>query len=349
MGNCGTRERPIKVRQPVNEEIKVEIEQFQTRENKIDYQTLDGFAKLPVEPIEALKLDCGVCLELIDSKCAVWACTTCKNLVHYDCMMRWSKRQIKCILCNAEYPKIEKTCYCSNMVNPPHNPGEIRPYSCNQVCLKKLTDECDHICMEVCHPGQCKPCLEGETCHCGKITFKVKCMGSVINSLKTCDQVCGKMTSCGIHFCKHVCHSGDCPPCSSTQPRICQDCGREGEKLCGMPFKCKRQCGKNLSCGRHTCTKTCHLGDCDPCLIKTISCHCKKKEVVLNCIDDFEQFNFNCGQVCGIRFPCGHSCEKTCHIANTCICEKIIEAKCFTCKEVLYHNCGEPPRCFNGC
>jgi transcriptional repressor NF-X1 len=83
-------------------------------------------------------------------------------------------------------------------------------------------------------------------------------------------------------------------------------------------------CGKNLSCGRHTCIKSCHLGACE-----------KPTDV--------------CKQLCTVkRSECEHNCNAPCHegacpekacrmqVEVTCQCGNLKEIK--SCEQVAYDN-----------
>ncbi|KAL1690222.1 hypothetical protein GGG16DRAFT_56132 [Schizophyllum commune] len=140
-------------------------------------------------------------------------------------------------------------------------------------------------------------------------------------------------SGCG-HACPLTCHPGPCPPC---QVRIELECycprrrviafrcsGRQANAAnlasCGEP------CGRRLSCGKHTCEKTCHEGDCGPCdITETVKCYCGKEEKEVKCGDGEAEVceieggetwfgRFACSQTCDRLFDCGvHKCQKPCH------------------------------------
>ena len=84
----------------------------------------------------------------------------------------------------------------------------------------------------------------------------------------TCGEVCKKTKSSPvgcIHKCVELCHPGPCPPCTAVVQILCP-CGKERKSAkCGDNFLCNNVCGKFLGCGVHTCSQTCHLGDCNSC------------------------------------------------------------------------------------
>lgn len=76
-----------------------------------------------------------------------------------------------------------------------------------QQCKQPL--ECGHhLCLKVCHPGNCGRCelSEVRTCPCGKTTYELPCT----EDTPTCDDTCGKLLECGQHICNQKCHKDKC-------------------------------------------------------------------------------------------------------------------------------------------
>lgn len=80
--------------------------------------------------------------------------------------------------------------------------------------------------------------------------------------MMSCGEQCGKLLSCGKHYCEQTCHRGDCDPCNEEVERRCYctkttrniRCGEEQEKkvssflsheLSGY-FACEEICGATL-------------------------------------------------------------------------------------------------------
>jgi transcriptional repressor NF-X1 len=117
-----------------------------------------------------------------------------------------------------------------------------------------------------------------------------------------CTNICTRAHPCG-HQIYHNCHNEEhCPPCTALTEKYCHGKHELRKSVaCHIDgISCGRPCGKLiLSCRRHTCTKACHSGECDP----------------------------NCSQPCKeLRSNCGHPCNSTCHdgpCPNTSCMEKV--------------------------
>ncbi|XP_047100902.1 protein shuttle craft [Schistocerca piceifrons] len=162
-------------------------------------------------------------------------------------------------------------------------------HTCPLVCNHVLS--CGkHRCEELCHRGNCKPCLQSSfdelTCECGAQVIEppVPCG----TRRPTCDRPCPREHPCG-HAPLHSCHSEPtCPPCTVLVQRWCYG-GHELRKAvpCHQTeLSCGRPCGKDLPCGRHTCATACHAGPCP----QTCTQPCTKQ-----------------------RQLCGHPCAAPCH------------------------------------
>lgn len=85
----------------------------------------------------------------------------------------------------------------------------------------------------------------------------------------SCGEVCGRSrikNNCP-HKCTLLCHPGSCPSCIAMVTKNC-GCGKTSQTLqcCALTLLlCDSVCGKILNCGKHTCEKKCHHGECEPC------------------------------------------------------------------------------------
>ena len=91
-------------------------------------------------------------------------------------------------------------CYCGKHTQEQVCVLDLPPmYSCEEKCEKTL-DCGNHKCKEICHPGECGPCiLKPETvshCCCGKTPLTTK-RESCLDPVPTCDLVCSKTLKCG--------------------------------------------------------------------------------------------------------------------------------------------------------
>jgi transcriptional repressor NF-X1 len=159
-------------------------------------------------------------------------------------------------------------CFCGSAQDP-KPPRLATPHSCGNSCSRHRI--CGHPCPLPCHPGPCPPCLITiqNPCHCGKDIVALVCSranpttgGTVsLPASRSCGHECGKPLSCRNHFCRDVCHDGECNPCSVTDLSRCW-CGKERKELaCGEGED--KECtiltgdGKESWIGRFRCDNTC--------------------------------------------------------------------------------------------
>lgn len=128
-----------------------------------------------------------------DHKCTIQChpgpCPDCTNMISKSCGCGSTKQMVK----------------CSTDVD----------LVCNSTCNKVL--ECGlHHCQEICHPGDCQPCNKTilQECYCAKEGRKVPCCEKYKGEVfYCCGEPCGKMLSCGNHYCQKLCHEGPCEVC----------------------------------------------------------------------------------------------------------------------------------------
>ncbi|KAJ8955604.1 hypothetical protein NQ318_001434 [Aromia moschata] len=269
---------------------------------------------------------------------------------------------------------IEKPCGCGSTKQIVKCSTDIE-IVCDSVCNKDLN--CGiHNCKSVCHTGVCSPCAETiiQECYCGKQGRKVSCSAEFGGSTQyACEDICGKLLSCGNHKCQKTCHAGSCDTCVRDVSLVhtCP-CGKTSlEKprtSCCDPIPCcDKICGKPLKCGQpsspHKCRELCHEGDCPPCPLTTVvRCRCGHMDKELRCsavttkADDARcekkctkkrmcgkhrcnqrcciEIEHFCPLPCNHQLSCGqHRCERTCHSGR---CPPCIE----TSFEELYCECG---------
>ncbi|RUS75090.1 hypothetical protein EGW08_017144 [Elysia chlorotica] len=186
-------------------------------------------------------------------------------------------------------------------------------FSCEKPCGRLLGCG-NHVCEELCHPGECAPCSLSPSnlqfCSCGKTDIKdldILERKTCLDPVPTCQKVCNKPMACGSalqpHLCERTCHYGECGPCNKETTLKCE-CGTTEKKMpCEEavtfnrinPFKCQKRCGKKRTCGKHKCSETC-------------------------CVRDIHI----CELVCGRKLSCGnHKCEELCHKGN---CKRCLQA-----------------------
>ena len=344
-------------------------------------------------------VDCMICMESMSKKNSkIWTCQKCCMSVHLKCMLQWAQRVSKtfqvgpqgrnnlrleteggiiteglvnCPHCNYifENSNIRYTCFCGKKKDPEPDPY-LPLHSCGNKCGRFLSDNCQHVCQEMCHSQKCKPCEEivKIECYCGKTVKSVPCLQqNKGGAFKACDKVCGKLLNCGKHKCERICHEGDCGQCPRTEVVECH-CGLEEKEVeCGQEFSCEAICNEKLACGNHTCTLKCHKGKCMECpfLVKeNEKCQCGKMPVerlLGSSRADCTQPKPGCGQICGEILDCGHKCTKICmevHVGSnqgsTCkhSCGVQITQKCQCGEEEFEVECsdlGKPIRCQTRC
>lgn len=180
--------------------------------------------------------------------------------------------------------------------------------NCSKSCLKPLP--CGHPCEQVCHSGECTPCLKKGSimCRCGRMTSSTICHQGV-EVAPQCMRVCRVTLNCGRHECGERCCPGERkaaerqankrkPRPLNSAPRPVED-GFEAEHICTRP------CGRLLKCGNHTCQELCHKGPCGNC-----------REAI------FDEISCNCGRtVLQPPLPCGTKpppCRFECERAKAC-------------------------------
>lgn len=157
-----------------------------------------------------------------------------------------------CPKCRSEYvPEQYPTryvCFCGKTENPKYQPFLV-PHSCGEICKKALLPLCGHQCLLLCHPGEWFP-------------LTVKVIFGLIGDL------------------------GPCPPCPVTVNVTCYCASQppSTKRCCNRGWSCGGQCGKPLTCGKHSCNNQCHSGDCLPCTKKSVQkCLCGTQQKLRDC------------------------------------------------------------------
>ena len=237
-----------------------------------------------------------------------------------------------CPPCSATGPK--HSCYCGKeettrrCIETNYESG----WSCGAVC-GDLMPCGEHTCPRPCHEGLCGACATeiDARCYCGKVEKKIQCNdqgeekeSSEWTGLFDCGQACDRLMDCEVHHCERSCHSQDaqtphCPravdivtycPCGKTP---LAELKKEPRKACtDLIPSCKKQCGKELSCG-HGCTQTCHTGDCSPCTLEiSTPCRCGRNSFDVICYQ-VTQDPPQCTRLCKATLNCGrHECGERC-------------------------------------
>ncbi|KAH7529227.1 hypothetical protein FEM48_Zijuj05G0162300 [Ziziphus jujuba var. spinosa] len=214
-------------------------------------------------------------------------------------------------------PSRIKTCHCGKTMLREERKSCLDPIpTCSQKCGRSLPCGMHH-CEEVCHDGDCPPCLIKVTqkCRCSSTSRTVECYRTTTGDKFTCDKPCGWKKSCGRHRCSERC----CPLSNSSNIVS----GDWDPHFCSMP------CGKKLRCGQHSCESLCHTGHCPPCLetiFTDLTCACGRTSIPppLPCGTPPP----SCQLPCSVPQPCGHSSSHSCHFGDCPPCSVPVAKEC---------------------
>ncbi|PIA36907.1 hypothetical protein AQUCO_03200102v1 [Aquilegia coerulea] len=209
-----------------------------------------------------------------------------------------------------------KTCCCGKTMLQKERASCLDPIpTCPQICGKLLPCGIHH-CNELCHAGDCPPCMivVSQSCRCGSSSRSVECSRKMDEKF-VCEKACGRKKNCGRHRCSERC----CPLSTS-----------KSQLLGGWdPHLCSMICGKNLRCGQHSCESLCHIGHCPPCLetiFTDLTCACGKTSFPppLPCGTPPP----SCENPCLVPQPCGHSSAHSCHFGDCPPCSVPVAKEC---------------------
>ncbi|RPB27379.1 hypothetical protein L211DRAFT_779805 [Terfezia boudieri ATCC MYA-4762] len=335
--------------------------------------------------------DCGRCYAVFHLKCIQkWAKQGLDAPLPPNALENGGdrRRTWRCPGCqnpDSELPSIYE-CWCGK-TQIPEVQRYIAPHSCGQPCGKGRISPraCPHPCNLQCHAGPCPPCTAMgpvQACFCGKESTQRRCLDTNYENGWSCQQICGDYMPCGEHTCPKLCHSGLCGDCEFEEELSCY-CGRQSRlvKCCdkGVPLKsiqnvegdaqqwighwsCKTDCERFFDCGKHKCSKPCHVVDLKPahCPFSPDNItHCPCGRTNLNEIlpkprETCEDLIPACGKPCNKTLKCGHKCQETCHTDDCGVCLQTMEVNCRcgrTLSTSLCHqgNECEPPQCMRTC
>lgn len=126
-----------------------------------------------------------------------------------------------------------------------------------------------------------------------------------------------------------------CPHClkgqGSRKPQHRCWCSKvkDPEPLLGRPHSCGQTCGAKIGCP-HPCTMVCHPGPHNPCVSigPPIKCWCGKSQVHTFC-SETPYKGFSCGNQCGNKKKCGHTCRRKCHKGGCGACHVKVRTRCW--------------------
>ena len=195
--------------------------------------------------------------------------------------------------------------------------------NCSRPCGKLLL--CGHECLQLCHQGECSPCLQNVSiaCRCGRITSSTICHQGT-EEPPQCLRVCRVTLNCGRHECGERCCPGERKAterqASKRKLRPLHSAHRQPDDSFEAEHICTRTCERLLKCGNpeHRCQELCHKGPCGTCreaIFDEISCHCGRTvlQPPLPCGTKPPPCQFQCDR----SKSCGHSqVPHSCHLDN---------------------------------
>uniref|UniRef100_A0A8C4QJ29 Nuclear transcription factor, X-box binding-like 1 n=2 Tax=Eptatretus burgeri TaxID=7764 RepID=A0A8C4QJ29_EPTBU len=339
---------------------------FHTKDS-VDGEDVERTRHLVLEMCEGGAVTCLICLASVRRVHPLWSCESCFAPFHLSCVQKWARDSMElmptvlsqkhfpnrtqpwlCPKCRASYPEppLRYHCFCGQVEEPKPDPW-LTPHSCGQICNRTLKPSCGHRCLLLCHPGPCPPCpvTVQSRCHCGKATPMPRRCG---HRAWSCGAVCEHKLNCGQHSCDKTCHPGECLTCVnlSIQPCLCGH--NQKQRPCASPsWQCQRVCGKQFSCGVHTCQMICHSGACLSCPTSGLrTCPCGKTPCELPCTEEPP----TCGDTCAKPLACGqHRCNQRCHRGPCETCRQVVDKSCRCGRHTRSTQCSRPYLCDTRC
>ncbi|VDD80214.1 unnamed protein product [Mesocestoides corti] len=176
--------------------------------------------------------------------------------------------------------------------------------------------------------------------------------------IHACNEVCGRMLSCGKHTCEDVCHCGPCGTCwrGVIYEELYCYCGATclpPPQPCGsLPPECPEPCSREHPCD-HPVQHTCHSElECPKCTV-LMTKRCLGDHTWMFNVPCFQTV-VTCGRPCDKPLPrCSHRCKRQCH-AGPCLADASSEASgctplesactqpCTAPRSGCGHPCGQP-------
>ncbi|KAF9589493.1 hypothetical protein IFM89_024764 [Coptis chinensis] len=213
-------------------------------------------------------------------------------------------------------PSRIKTCYCGKTELEKERSSCLDAIpTCSQICGKLLPCGLHH-CKELCHVGDCAPCMVtvSQSCRCGSCSQSVECSRKMAENY-VCDKPCGRKKNCGRHRC-----SERCCPLFNSKTQLPGDWD---------PHLCSMVCGKKLRCGQHSCQSLCHIGHCPPCLetiFNDLTCACGKTSIPPP--QPCGTPPPSCQHPCLVPQSCGHASSHSCHFGDCPPCSVPVAKEC---------------------
>ncbi|GAA6018805.1 hypothetical protein JCM11491_006870 [Sporobolomyces phaffii] len=276
-------------------------------------------------------LSCG--FHQCRAKCHMGDCGECREAREKKCFCGKETRDEPCGTTRAA-DRVEGCTVPSLAGGSDSNSTWTGEFECGSVCAAPY-DCGHHVCDQICHPhlsDRPPPCPRSPSqvtsCPCGNTPLSAllkKPRPDCLAPIPTCTKPCSKpLASCG-HSCRLTCHTGPCPPCTTTIPMVCRCGSSKTTRTCGSPlvdeqgseveYTCNRVCRAMRSCGRHVCARV-----CCPLSYQEALTVGKGKQKRRNLDSQWEQEMQDplgihaCDRTCGRKLNCGiHACEQRDH------------------------------------
>ncbi|XP_054846530.1 NF-X1-type zinc finger protein NFXL1 [Eublepharis macularius] len=292
---------------------------FTTYTNQTDGDTseLERMRQYMNEAFQSGATTCLICIASVKRNHAIWSCSGCFCIFHMPCIQKWAKDSVFLITSPLTDDNFEKKDY---------------PWPCPKCRFEYKRSET---------PAR-------YYCYCGKVEDPALDPWLVPHS---CGQICERdfKPPCG-HKCLLLCHPGPCPPCPKVVLTSCY-CKRAKpvpRRCSTKEWSCQQPCCRKLPCGQHSCEKSCHPGDCEPCpRVSRQRCVCGRQVAERLCASPLWQ----CDQACRKTLPCGfHACEQVCHAGPCGECPRSGKRSCPCGKSKFSLPCTEDvPTCGDSC
>ncbi|GAA5962625.1 hypothetical protein JCM3765_006863 [Sporobolomyces pararoseus] len=272
-------------------------------------------------------------LHTCKEKCHKGDCGECQEDRTKKCFCGKETKEEKCGITRVE-DRVESCTQPSMEGGYNMSPTWTGEFECGAVCAAPF-DCGHHVCEQLCHPhvsDRPPPCPRSPSqvtsCPCGNTPISSllkKPRSDCLASIPTCSKPCSKpFASCG-HVCQLKCHTGPCPPCTTSIPMVCRCGSSKTSRQCGSPlvddqgqeteYTCNRVCRAMRSCGRHVCARV-----CCPLSYQEALTVGKGKQKRRNLNDQWEEEMQDplgihaCDRTCGRKLNCGiHTCEQRDH------------------------------------
>ncbi|KAF3027890.1 FKBP12-associated protein [Penicillium rubens] len=280
--------------------------------------TADDLATRIHEDISHNLYECPICCSELGRRSRVWSCELCWTVFHLSCVKKWSTN---------EGAAAQRASAQENGQEDP-TPRAWRCPGCN---LSQQNFPTSYSCWVA-------PILVMQLVMLVRVRLVLLWVRRKIVSTEM------------------LCKSKD----EEEDSRVVRDDGSEDEWT-GC-FNCGETCNRPFDCGKHSCQKNCHPQDPQP-------AHCPRSpDVIVNCAcgktplseipgytprTSCEDPILNCQKPCGKTLPCGHPCEKLCHVGSCGACLRNVHIKCNCGRTdnltICHQGQNEPPQCPRMC